>query len=107
MKTTRELNLAYSRVRTCMGRLAIVSSFAAVLLTGCSTNAPTPATAALNNTELSFNLAQCAPVGAHIYKCPAVDKPICDSDYVDANYLQCVHLGKKGSVFVTGTGPGN
>ncbi|HUY27785.1 MAG TPA: hypothetical protein VMV27_10235 [Candidatus Binataceae bacterium] len=75
-----------------------------VLLAGCSTNAPTPAAAALNQTELTFNLSQCLPIDAHVWKCPAVDKPICDADYAGGTYTQCIRLGKKGSVYVTGPG---
>ena len=104
MKIIRKPGSPYPRANTHMVTLAIAGSFAAVLIAGCSTNAPTPAAAALNNAELTFNLSQCLPIEAHVYKCPAVDKPICDADYAGGAYTQCIRLGKKGSVYVTGPG---
>src|SRR5487761_996366 len=100
MKTTQKLSLTHPRFTTRIGTLVIACSFAGVLLAGCSTNAPTPQAAALNNTELTFNLSQCTPLDAHVYKCPAVDRPICDPDYAGTTYTQCLHIGRKGSVFV-------
>ncbi|MHB8382467.1 MAG: hypothetical protein ACYDC3_09045 [Candidatus Binataceae bacterium] len=104
MMNTQKLNLTHPRISTCLGTLVIACSFAMMLLAGCSTNAPTPQAAALNHTELTFNLSQCLPIEAHVWRCPAVDRPICDSDYAGGTYTQCIRIGKKGSVFVTGPG---
>jgi hypothetical protein len=66
---------------------------------GCSSSAPPPAKmAAIEKVELHFSLDQCQPLDANIYKCPAVDKPICSHDYNGS--LDCVRIGPKGSVFV-------
>lgn len=50
-------------------------------LGGCSSSTPPPAEqAALAKTELHFNLGECQQLEANLYKCPAVDKPICNPD---------------------------
>ena len=49
--------------------------------------------------ELSFDLTKCQSLGPNLYKCPAIDKPICTTEFNQPD-IQCVHLGKKGSVFV-------
>ncbi|MFZ1890446.1 MAG: hypothetical protein WAU33_20660 [Candidatus Binataceae bacterium] len=103
MEITRKQSLRNPLFKTRVGTLAGIA-FAGILLAGCSTNTPTPQAAALNQTELTFNLSQCTPIDAHVYKCPAVDRPICDADYAGNNYTQCLHIGKKGSVFVAGPG---
>jgi hypothetical protein len=74
-------------------------------LGGCASSPPTPSTppaipAATGNAELHFSLDQCQPQGAGLYKCPAIDKPVCNSDYNGG--VQCVRIGPKGSVFVQG-----
>jgi hypothetical protein len=54
--------------------------------------------AAIEKVELHFSLDQCQPIDANIFKCPAIDKPICSHDY--NGQMDCVHIGPKGSVFV-------
>ena len=74
-------------------------SIAAMLFAGCSSSTPPSAEeAALKKTELRFSLDQCQPIELNLYKCPAIDKPICNPDY-NGQY-QCVRIGPKGSVFV-------
>lgn len=68
-------------------------------LGGCSTSDPSQAQqAALEKTELHFDLNKCEDLGAGLYKCPASDKPICNPDY--NGQVECVRIGPKGSVFV-------
>lgn len=68
-------------------------------LGGCSTSEPSAATqAALAKTELHFDINTCQQIEPNLYKCPAVDKPICNPDY--NGQAECVHIGPKGSVFV-------
>jgi len=49
--------------------------------------------------ELTFDLTKCQQQGPNLYKCPAVDKPICTTEFNQPD-IQCIHVGKKGSVFV-------
>lgn len=71
------------------------------MLGGCSSSTPAPESAAMKHTELSFNLGECQQLNPGLYKCPAIDKPICNPDYAGAQ-LECVRIGKKGSVYVRG-----
>lgn len=85
---------------------AMIAVLGLLSLGGCSSStASTPPTtpavpAATGAAELHFSLDQCQPQGAGLYKCPAVDKPVCSSDYNGG--VQCVRIGPKGSVFVQG-----
>lgn len=72
-----------------------------LLLSGCSSSAsaPAPTIAAMEKTELHFSLDQCQQMSdVNLYKCPAVDKPVCNPEY--NGQLDCVRLGPKGSVYV-------
>ena len=51
-------------------------------LGGRSTSEPSAATqAALAKTELHFDINTCQQIAPNLYKCPAVDKPICNPDF--------------------------
>ncbi len=79
---------------------AVISTIAVVgLLTvvGCSSSTP-PQTQVAQKVAMHFNLAACQQVDVNLYKCPAVDKPICNPDY-NGN-AECVRMGPNGSVFV-------
>jgi len=69
-------------------------------LSACASTTPAAApTPAEERAELNFDLSKCEPMGANMYKCPAVDKPICSPDYTPTS-LECVRIGKKGSVYI-------
>ena len=69
-----------------------------LVLAGCASSEPSAAQqAALAKTELHFNINTCQQLDAGLYKCPAVDKPICSPDY--NGQAECVRIGPKGSVF--------
>ena len=53
--------------------------------------------------EMTFDLGKCQQLSPGLYKCPAIDKPICTTEYSQPG-VECVRLGKKGSVFVMGPG---
>ena len=75
--------------------LAIV----AMLFAGCSSSTPPSAEEkAMEKTELRFSLDQCQPIELNLFKCPAIDKPVCNPDY-NGQY-ECVRIGPKGSVFL-------
>lgn len=69
-------------------------------LAGCSSTTSTPESAAMKQAELSFDINKCQQLGATgLYKCPAIDKPICNPDYTGTD-VQCVRINKSGSVIV-------
>ncbi len=85
-------------------RSAMAAGFASALwmlsLAGCSSSTPTPESAALKRTELTFDINKCQQLGATgLYKCPAIDKPICNPDYTGTD-IQCVRINKNGTVVV-------
>ena len=49
--------------------------------------------------EVNFALEKCQQLEANLYKCPAVDQPICTPQFVRTD-VNCVRIGPKGSVFV-------
>jgi hypothetical protein len=55
---------------------------------------------ATKGTELHFDLSQCQLIQVGLYKCSVADKPICNPDYYGP--AECVRIGPKGSVFVSG-----
>ncbi len=79
--------------------IGFVSALWLLGLAGCSSSTPAPESAAMKHTELTFNLDQCQQLNPGLYKCPAIDKPICSPDY-NVPGIECVRIGKKGSVFV-------
>jgi hypothetical protein len=54
--------------------------------------------AALEKTELHFDLSQCQQIEPGLYNCSATDKPICNGDY--KGQAECVGVGPTGGVFV-------
>jgi hypothetical protein len=83
--------------------IAVVAATVALglLLGGCSLSASAPPSeiATMEKPELHFSLDQCQPLGdANLWKCPAVDKTVCNPDY--NGQLDCVRVGRNGSVYV-------
>jgi hypothetical protein len=70
-----------------------------VSLAGCAASTPSPDSAALKQTELSFNLNKCEMLGAGLYKCPEMDKQICSPDYTGTP-VECLHSDKNGNITV-------
>ena len=54
-------------------------------------------------TIADFNLEKCKAIDVNIYRCPAVDKPICTSDYSGTD--KCIRTDKKGRVIIQGPAP--
>jgi hypothetical protein len=46
-----------------------------------------------------MDLSKCEQLEANLYKCPAVDKPMCTPEFNRTN-INCVRIGPKGSIFV-------
>ena len=90
-------------LQTAKRTIAAVGATAALglLLAGCSSSASAtpPEIEAIEKTEMHFSLDQCERQSdANLYKCPAVDKPICNPDYNGS--LECVRVGRDGSIYV-------
>ena len=83
-----------ARRMTPLGTIAMLG----LLCGGCSSSAQPPQTAAIQKAELHFSLDQCQPLDSNLYKCPAIDKPVCNPDYNGS--LECVRIGPKGSVYI-------
>ena len=78
--------------------VGLVSMLWALSLAGCS--ASQPESAALKRTELTFDINKCQQMGAGgLYKCPAMDKPICSPDYTGSE-VECLKINKSGTVIV-------
>ncbi len=86
---------------------AIIGALAMLAVAGCSSYTPPPEQTPEEKTvALNFDLAKCQPLQQGLYKCPALDKPVCDAGFPDPN-VTCLRIGHKGSVFVaTPNAPG-
>ncbi len=78
--------------------IGFVSAIWTLSLGGCASTTAAPP-AALKSTELSFNINKCEMLGAGLYKCPAIDKPICNPDYTGTP-VECLHTDKNGNITV-------
>jgi hypothetical protein len=79
---------------------AIAAAFApALLMLGCSASTPPADSSGLARTELSFNINQCQQLNPGLFKCPAMDKPICNPDYTGTP-VECLKIDKNGSIMV-------
>ena len=83
----------------------IIGSAALVIATGiglggCSTADNSGPAGHDRGVELSFDLSKCQPIDQNMYRCPAIDKPICNPAYAPAG-VECLKIGKKGGVYVT------
>lgn len=102
MQTPKKLG-SISRGGRFISAMALAASLGMLALGGCSTEtadvptSPPPVTA-------NFDLAKCQQLEANLYKCPAVDLPLCTPQF-NRTAISCVRIGPKGSVFITR--PGN
>jgi hypothetical protein len=94
----RTRKVVVSKICTAGLRIVPAAALAAMLgLGGCSSdNAQTPPA---NPIQVNFALDKCQPLEANLYKCPAIDQPICTPEFTRAD-VSCVRIGPKGSVFV-------
>ena len=79
--------------------IGFASALSMLWLAGCASTTPAPQSAALKSTELSFNINKCEMLGAGLYKCPAIDKPICNPDYTGTP-VECLHTDKAGNITI-------
>jgi hypothetical protein len=90
------MGLSNKRIAAALG---FMSAIAMLSLAGCAASTPAPTSAGLKNTELSFNINKCEMLGAGLYKCPAIDKPICNPDYTGTP-VECLHTDKAGNITI-------
>jgi PBP1b-binding outer membrane lipoprotein LpoB len=83
-----------TRERFRMGNLIALPAIAvaALLLGGCSASTPAPPTNAQKTAVMTFDLSKCQATGdTGLYKCPEIDKPICDPSFARAD-VECVRV---------------
>lgn len=78
-----------------------VAAIAMLTFVGCSsqTDVTPTQTAPGQYAEMNFDLEKCLPIQANLYKCPAIDKPLCTVEFSRPD-IECVRVGAKGHVFV-------
>lgn len=89
-----------------IGRLIVAIGLIAMLAAaGCSSQvAETPAQQAAGNyEEMNFDLDKCLPIEPNLYRCPAIDQPLCTPEFARTDVI-CVHVGPKGHVYLQKTG---
>ncbi|HUA34890.1 MAG TPA: hypothetical protein VMA09_14875 [Candidatus Binataceae bacterium] len=93
-----------TRGKNALRRAALVGVFAMLAgLAGCSTDTPPAPQTGDPVTQANFDLSKCQQLEANLYKCPAIDKPLCTPQF-NRSDISCVRIGDKGSVFVTRQG---
>jgi hypothetical protein len=76
---------------------ALAASLGMLALGGCSSqNADKPPETPM---MANFALEKCQQLEANLYKCPAVDQPLCTPEF-NRTAVNCVRIGPKGSVFI-------
>jgi hypothetical protein len=76
---------------------ALAATLGMLALGGCSSQDADkpPETPMMAN----FALDKCQQLEANLYKCPAIDQPLCTPEF-NRGDVNCVRIGPKGSVFV-------
>jgi hypothetical protein len=76
---------------------ALAASLGMLALSGCSSqDADKPPE---HPMAVNFALEKCQQIEPNLYKCPAVDQPMCTPQF-NRTDVNCVRIGPKGSVFV-------
>jgi len=76
---------------------ALAASLGMLAIGGCSSqNADKPPEQPM---AVNFALDKCQQIEPNLYKCPAVDQPMCTPEF-NRTDVNCVRIGPKGSVFV-------
>jgi len=76
---------------------ALAASLGMLALGGCSSqNADQPPD---HPIAANFALDKCQPIMPNLYKCPAIDQPLCTPEFQRSD-ISCVRIGPKGSVFI-------
>lgn len=100
MQTCKRSQFVNNRLLVSSTRIILVATLGFAPIFGCATSSSPDSSPGQKQVIANFDLSKCDSQGAGLYKCPAIDKPICDSNY--SGDVECVKIGKKGSVFVMG-----
>lgn len=81
-----------------LAQAVLILMLSAVMLAGCSTTPPPVETNREKRALMSFDLNKCQEIQPSLFKCPELDKPLCNPDFspMDAS---CLHIGKHGEWF--------
>jgi hypothetical protein len=69
----------------------------AASMSACSSQPQPGATAGGNQVALKFDLSQCQQISPNLFKCPAIDKPLCTAAYNKGDVI-CVKVDENGVV---------
>jgi hypothetical protein len=88
-------------IRFSATKTSAIAALAMLTLVGCSSQPTlTPAEQKAGKyAEMNFDLDKCLPIEPNLYRCPAIDKPICSTEFSRPD-IECVRIGAKGNVFV-------
>jgi hypothetical protein len=93
----------YSELQKPSNRFARIAANAvlggALALAGCSTTPPPQETPKQAMAVANFDLNKCQELDAGLFRCPAVDKPLCNPDFARTD-TDCLHVGKKGELMI-------
>jgi hypothetical protein len=80
---------------------ATIAAITMLTFGGCSSQPNvTPAEQKAGDyAEMNFDLDKCLPIESNLYRCPAIDKPLCTVEFSRPD-IECVRIGAKGHVFV-------
>ena len=94
------MNTRFSFTRTS----ATIAALAMLTLAGCSSQQHTEVTpaqkAAGDYAEMNFDINKCMPIEPNLFRCPAIDQPLCTTEFSRPD-IQCVRIGPKGNVFLS------
>ncbi len=76
---------------------ALAASLGMLALGGCSSQTADQPPA--QPIAVNFELEKCQQIEPNLYKCPAVDQPMCTPQF-NRTDVNCVRIGPKGGVFV-------
>ena len=76
---------------------ALAASFGLLAIGGCSSQSTE--TAPAQPIAANFALEKCQQIEPNLFKCPAVDQPLCTPEFTRTD-VNCVRIGPKGSVFI-------
>jgi hypothetical protein len=101
----QNLSVRFHAHRAKVMRFALIAALATSVglsgLTGCASSQPDHEASASQQVVAHFALSDCQQIDVNLYKCPAIDKPICNPDY--SGEVECVRVGRRGGVYVKGS----
>ncbi len=72
-----------------------LAALAMLAVAGCSSVTPSSETPAQKYAAANFDLSKCEVLEPSLYRCPGVDRPLCDPDF-SRDEVECVKITKHG-----------